>query len=289
MKKYFLAIFFTLTILHLEAQDSLFAGKVNFKFIKPSIEGNVWKPKSYNSELQFNSSESIFFYNKFAMLNGEKEETVLTPQGFGIRALDADIEGYQFYRNFNNEEIFIRIPQKKPLEPVSIEDNWLEINWKIKKGERKILGYSCQRAIGEFRGRIYEVWFTKEILISSGPWKLFGLPGLILEAKDSKNQIKFIATDVCYPCESDVEIKKRLESKHMTIQEYSKYNDYLMENVESKLKTKLDSLKSINKIDSSIEINLDNKTTKKEVRNKRSYMLEIIYEWEKEAKKKFKN
>jgi hypothetical protein len=62
-----------------------------------------------------------------------------------------------------------------------------------------------------------------------------------------------------------------------------------MENVESTLKTKLDSLKSINKIDSSIEINLDNKTTKKDVRNKRSYMLEIIYEWEKEAKKKFKN
>jgi len=40
--------------------------------------------------------------------------------------------------------------------------------------------YDCRRAIGKFRGREYEVWYTTDIPIPGGPFKLGGLPGLIL-------------------------------------------------------------------------------------------------------------
>ena len=65
------------------------------------------------------------------------------------------------------------------------------INWKVEDSIKIIGGFNCKKAIGEFKGRIYEAWFCPEISIQSGPWKLYGLPGLILEAFDSKKDIRF--------------------------------------------------------------------------------------------------
>lgn len=44
-----------------------------------------------------------------------------------------------------------------------------------------MLGYVCQKAISHFRGRNYEASFSPEIPIKEAPWKLYGLPGLILK------------------------------------------------------------------------------------------------------------
>lgn len=69
-------------------------------------------------------------------------------------------------------------------------------NWEIKQETKEILGYQCQLATCDFRGRKWSVWFTPEIPINEGPWKLFGLPGLVLEASDSKGHYSYIATGI---------------------------------------------------------------------------------------------
>ena len=65
--------------------------------------------------------------------------------------------------------------------------------WTMGDSTREVLGYTCQQATANFRGRHWTAWFATDIPISDGPWKLGGLPGLILEAYDEGQQHMFTA------------------------------------------------------------------------------------------------
>lgn len=72
-----------------------------------------------------------------------------------------------------------------------------DIGWQLNLNESDtILSHQCYKATACFRGRSYEVWFTLEIPVQTGPWKLHGLPGLILKAKDSKGLFLWSATGI---------------------------------------------------------------------------------------------
>jgi GLPGLI family protein len=66
--------------------------------------------------------------------------------------------------------------------------------WTLLNDTATILSYPCRKAICHFRGRDYEAWFTPDIPRSEGPWKLHGLPGLILRARDAKAEYIFECT-----------------------------------------------------------------------------------------------
>lgn len=70
------------------------------------------------------------------------------------------------------------------------------IDWRISQEKKVICGYDCHKATGSFRGRSYEVWYTEDIPVSVGPWKLRGLPGTILLASDSGGLCRFEAVSV---------------------------------------------------------------------------------------------
>lgn len=58
---------------------------------------------------------------------------------------------------------------------------------------KTILGYRCTLATTSFKGRTWRAWFTEDIPLDNGPWKLCGLPGLILSAQDAEAQFIFDA------------------------------------------------------------------------------------------------
>lgn len=70
------------------------------------------------------------------------------------------------------------------------------INWVMKDSTERILGYDCQMAECDYHGRHWKVWFTQDIPIPDGPWKLNGLPGLILKAKEDAGQYEFTAVGI---------------------------------------------------------------------------------------------
>lgn len=65
--------------------------------------------------------------------------------------------------------------------------------WELTTETKEILGYTCQLASCNYRGRIWNVWFSPDIPINEGPWKLFGLPGLVLEANDAESHYSYKA------------------------------------------------------------------------------------------------
>ena len=76
------------------------------------------------------------------------------------------------------------------------EEQFAEQNWTIADSSKTVLGYDCLKAEMDYHGRHWTVWFTPEIPISDGPWKLCGLPGLILEADADNGKYHFEATGI---------------------------------------------------------------------------------------------
>ena len=58
-----------------------------------------------------------------------------------------------------------------------------DIAWTLSDDTLTVSGYLCQQATATFRGVEWRVWYTEEIPSSAGPWRLRGLPGLIVKAK----------------------------------------------------------------------------------------------------------
>ena len=78
-------------------------------------------------------------------------------------------------------------------DQVTYRDTLNAQQWTITDSTREVLGYTCQQATADFRGRRWMAWFATDIPVSDGPWKLGGLPGLILEAYDEGQQHVFTA------------------------------------------------------------------------------------------------
>jgi Protein of unknown function (Porph_ging). len=68
--------------------------------------------------------------------------------------------------------------------------------WTLLSERKDIQGYLCQKAMAAFKGRKWTAWYTTEIPISDGPWKLSGLPGLILDAVDSDSLFHFYCVGI---------------------------------------------------------------------------------------------
>ena len=69
-----------------------------------------------------------------------------------------------------------------------------EMQWTIvEDSTATVLGYECIMAESDYHGRHWKAWFAPELPMPFGPWKLHGLPGLILKA-EANGGFSFAAT-----------------------------------------------------------------------------------------------
>ncbi len=95
------------------------------------------------------------------------------------------------YKNYPTGQM--TITDRISLQDYCYVDSLHTQTWTMGDSTREVLGYTCQQATADFRGRRWTAWFATDIPISDGPWKLGGLPGLILEAYDEGKQHVFTA------------------------------------------------------------------------------------------------
>ena len=94
-------------------------------------------------------------------------------------------------------------------DQVTYRDTLNAQQWTMTDSTREVLGYTCQQATADFRGRHWTAWFATDIPVSDGPWKLGGLPGLILEAYDKSHQYTFIAVGLERVAEEPIVFTRR--------------------------------------------------------------------------------
>lgn len=75
--------------------------------------------------------------------------------------------------------------------PYLYEEDMPAMKWDLAEGDSVIGGYACKKAVCELRGRKWTAWYTLDLPYSDGPWKLCGLPGLILAALESEGIYSF--------------------------------------------------------------------------------------------------
>ncbi len=71
------------------------------------------------------------------------------------------------------------------------DEDMPKLEWELTDSVTNVLGYECQSARCKFRGREWTVFYTEDIPLTDGPWKLQGLPGLIMKASDENGHYTF--------------------------------------------------------------------------------------------------
>ena len=121
------------------------------------------------------------------------------------------------------------------------------INWEIKSSVKKIEGISVQKATCKFRGRNYVAWYATEIPIPLGPWKLNGLPGLIIEAYDTNKEVLFLFKKIEFPYKKNINFpsikdkkwkseEELLKEKKNHVEENLKYSRTIGQQFDSSIK-----------------------------------------------------
>jgi GLPGLI family protein len=98
---------------------------------------------------------------------------------------------FQFYVYKDYEKEKITINDNVSVHYFTYEDELRPQEWSVGEDTAEILGYTCQKAVCTFRGRIWTAWFAPDIPLSEGPWKFYGLPGLIMKLEDSEGHYCF--------------------------------------------------------------------------------------------------
>jgi len=164
------------------------------------ITGEAGRPNQYillanSSESKFYSPNTEFIDSLRSTPEGDAKYKEMTRGAFYSGKLDESPKrdgSYYVLKNANHIDMY----DLNGMEKYRMTEPMADWNWQIADNTKKILGYECQMATTDFHGRKWTVWFTPDIPIMNGPWKLGGLPGLILEATESEGLYGFVATGV---------------------------------------------------------------------------------------------
>jgi GLPGLI family protein len=134
-----------------------------------SIFDKISKSKTPNQLVNDDDDDALFYY---------------TPQGENISFV---------FKNYANSKFYSK--HAIAYKYFIVKDSLNIFNWNILDKTKEILGYICQLATMEYRGRNYKAWFAADLPVG-GPWKFDGLPGMILSINSDDSFLSFEALKI---------------------------------------------------------------------------------------------
>jgi len=166
---------------------------VHYKFSHVRDTNNRAHPYTENMVL-FVGKASGGFRSYDRQLQNElyrrRMQEAMTSSPDGNIRLDHKItaSGSEYYQFINYKKL---VRKEKMMNSYIITDALPVINWQITGDKANFAELHCQKATCHFKGRDYTAWFCPDLPVRVGPWKLNGLPGVIVEAYDAKKEVVF--------------------------------------------------------------------------------------------------
>lgn len=189
MKKNILFILFFAISIKMNAQKNNICGKIEYAYTS-NLE-NVIQEKY---ELYFNRNFSYSIEKDVPKAENEKskEERKLMGTQVNIAVGRKNTTSKYYYNSVNSfyfrDNFFDEI--------ILVKEEELKKSWELHSETKNLSNFLCKKATIRYRGRNYIAWYTEEIPVPYGPWKLRNLPGLILEFYDTEKIFHVVANKV---------------------------------------------------------------------------------------------
>ena len=187
--------------------------KVQYNFIH--VRDTTQRDKPYTETMMLLAGKEASYYTSFERIEGGVNNWLgfLESRKSGIQQANSAGISKDIY--FGYFYLFAQQHKSIAYETFAInylvEDEMTDLNWKILKDTLNFSGIHTQKATTTYKGRNWIAWFAPELPFANGPWKLYGLPGLILEAYDDKNEVQFRFAGVEKVKPGDLAISKARE------------------------------------------------------------------------------
>ena len=204
-------------------------GQLNF-----TIKDDILQRRGFNADsvwTQFHIFDTKFISNDETLIEVDDFNEIKKTRKNGLHVfLDKTKDTIYFSDAFSLAVETLYAKEKRP-----------QLKWKFVNETKKISKFNCKKATATFRGRKYIAWYTQEIPLPYGPWKIQGLPGMILEVKTDDNFIAILFKEIKYPV-TNIPIPKTnnsvvpKNSKVYTFKEYIAWRYKYIEVTENSLK-----------------------------------------------------
>ncbi|WP_294333958.1 GLPGLI family protein [uncultured Chryseobacterium sp.] len=182
MKKVF-QIILTTTMVLLNAQNS-----ANRFFYEMTYKPNKDSAKLEKEMMVLDIDQDKSFYQSYENIQIDSITNVIIKEASNTGFPDFKRMGnrraqftHQIIKNYPIREVLYK--DRIAVDYYSYREN-PELVWKISDEKQKIGAYNAQKATADFGGRKWIAWFTTEIPFPDGPYKFYGLPGLIVKIGD---------------------------------------------------------------------------------------------------------
>ena len=214
MKLFFL--FFLITTSSFSSQTYRFTYR--YKFVIDTLKKNDITEEIVVLDHNSKKQHSIFTGFKHII----SDSTMTEDSKRGIMSFpDASMKIRYVIEKSSGNKAYFYTSNHMPNPVLKIKDE-RKMNWEISSKKENILGYPAQKATTIFAGREWTAWFTTELPISDGPYKFYGLPGLILKIYDKTTTHLFEIVSVQKQKSNYVVLNDETykEAKEITLKEY---------------------------------------------------------------------
>lgn len=206
------------------------AHTISFKNGKPEL-ANQYILLANTSESKFYSPRSEYIDSLNSTPEGMAKLKEMTRASFAAGDFDnAPRRDGSYYVVKSFPDSLLTYYDFNGLDKVLYEEPIAQWNWEVGDSTKMVFGYECVKATADYHGRRWTAWFAPEIPVQNGPWKLDGLPGLILEAEAEGGQYSFVATGIQQTSKLIGPIYLAAEYEHVTRIDFLKTRRAFLDN-----------------------------------------------------------